>query len=150
MMSKSSIPHILVVLVLQCLGGCITTYKDAPLDALLKNLEDKVAHATLDPLGGKYAETFVACELDYNIKYGALRTLNRTDIVLHLEHRKSEVVAYEVVARELTALSNENPGPGGTGYLSLLEQYRNARAEGPEQARRSLSQIWKQIQLYPE
>jgi hypothetical protein len=147
---KSSIPHILAILVLQCLGGCVTTDKDAPLDAFLNNLQDKVAHATLDPLGANYAETFVACELDYNLKYGALKTLNRTDVVRHLEQRKSEVVAHEVVARELVALSNENPGPVGTGYLGLLEQYRHALGEGPEQARTSLSQIWTQIQFYPK
>jgi hypothetical protein len=144
---KSTIRHLLAILVLQCLGGCVTTDKDAALDACLNNLEDRIAHTLINPVGPPYTQMIVACELDYNLRYGTLKKLNRTDIVQHLAQRKSEVVKYEVVARDLAALSKDTSDPDPSHGSGPLETYSHAAAQGPEVARNFLDAMWNWIQL---
>ena len=144
---KYTFPYILTILVLQCPVGCVTTDKDAALDACLENLELRISHTLVDPVNSVDPELVVACELDYNLRYGTLKELNRNDVVQRLAKRKSEVVNCELVAREFTALSKETSARDPDYGFSYSELYSRAAAKGPEEARYVLSLIWSLIRL---
>jgi len=139
--SKLATSYLVCILVLQCFAGCQATRENTGLDATLRQLENKLANTSVDPIneGGIYREVVAACVLDYCRRYGSLATLNDPRVVQQLAQRKSAAVNFKAVALMLTGLSDINPSPDRLYNLSILEQYSRAAVAGREQSYNFLS-----------